>query len=116
MIPFKNRGLGTQIGAALENFCEHNNLDLRECGIGSFQEASGRDAHRAWCIEAKSKKLYYIYLQVAYMKDPVSGFRISKVSSIVLFEFGTKTTLAKTHLNSVDDIKGFYPQIESYLL
>lgn len=102
---FKDRGLGTQIGISLENFCEYHKINLRECGIGTFQEKTGRDAHRAWCLTVDGR-MYYVYLQVAYAM--ATHMKISYVSSIVLYDFKSEKTLHKTHLNSLDDIKDFY--------
>lgn len=113
---FEEMHLGTQVGMSLERYANFHDLELRECGVGSFQEKSGRDAHRAWCVKSKTDVIYYIYLQVAYAKDNKTGFKISKVSSIILYDFKTFNTLVKTHLNSVVDMKDFYTQIERFLL
>ena len=114
---FEDLNLGTQVGISLERFCNYHHLPLRECGIGTFQEKSGRDAHRAWCLTTVNDVIYYIYLQVAYGLDPSKIYnRISTVSSIILFDFSTGTTLAKTHLDSVVDMKNFYKQIEPMVL
>jgi hypothetical protein len=114
---FEDLNLGTQVGMSLEKFCNYHHLPLRECGVGTFQEKSGRDAHRAWCLVTVNDVMYYIYLQVAYGIDPSNPHkRISKVSSIILYDFSSGTTLAKTHLNSVVDMKDFYNQIEPKVL
>lgn len=110
---FKDRGLATKVGISLENFCNYHKIELRECGLGTFQEHFGRDAHRAWCITINGH-MYYVYLLVAYTK--VSHMKISYVSSIALCDFKVYKMLMKTHLNSLNDIKTFYNYITKELL
>lgn len=113
---FEDMNIGTQVGLSLEKYCHHHNLSLRECGVGSYAEVTERDAHRAWAIKSQTGKSYYIYLQVAYAFDQVALAKISKVSSIVLYDFASASRLAKTHLNTIADIKDFYPSIEKYIM
>lgn len=110
---FKDRGLGTQVGLSLENFCDHHKIELRECGVGQFQEHCGRDAHRAWCITIDGR-MFYVYLLVAYTR--AAHMKISYVSSVVLYDFKTYKMLTKTHLNSFNDIKAFYNYITKEIL
>lgn len=113
MKEFKDRGLATQVGISLENFCDHHKIDLRECGVGKFQEQFGRDAHRAWCITIDGR-MYYVYLLVAYVKS--AHMKISYVSSIALYDFKTNNTLAHTHLKNLNDIKEFYSCVTNKIL
>ena len=113
MKEFNTRGLATKVGISLENFCDHHKIDLRECGIGNFQEQFGRDAHRAWCITIDGR-MYYVYLLVAYAK--AAHMKISYVSSIVLYDFKTNKALVHTHLNNLNDIKVFYACVTKEIL
>lgn len=113
---FEDFSLGTQAGISLERFVNHHSLVFRECGIGTYQEKSGRDAHRAWYVESKKGKVYYIYLQVAYNVDVFTRKKFSTVSSIVLFDFSTYSLVCKTHLNSYKDLSTFLNEISPVLL
>lgn len=113
---FEDMNIGTQVGLSLEKYCHFYNIPLRECGVGSYAEVTERDAHRAWAIKSQAGKSYYIYLQVAYAFDQVALAKISKVSSIVLYDFASASRLAYVHLNTIADIKDFYPLIEKYII
>lgn len=113
---FKDMPLDLQVRLSLEKHTKFLGIPLSACGVGSYPQEVGRDVCAAYRVLSKSSRPYYIYLQVSYLSDPIIHMRISKLSSIVLFDFSTKTTLAKEHLNSIEDLVPFYKAIDAILL
>ena len=105
-----------QIGVSLCKHFKHLGLDFAACGAGTYPSLSNRDVHSSYRVISKSGKYYYIYLQVAYLHDSASHLRLSKVTSIVLYDFDTSKAVVKTHLDSLLDLKTFYAGIDTVLL
>jgi hypothetical protein len=118
-LSFNELSLGTLISINLQAYCKNNGLSFREPGHGTFYDKSNRDSTACWCISSQKGIDYYFYLQVAYTYDSAKGKKISKISSLVMFDFITNSTLAKIHIEDKDDLNkmsDFFKQIDTYLL
>jgi hypothetical protein len=115
---FEDMPLDLQARLSLEKWCKFHELPFSSCGAGTYPTKTGRDVCASFRVTSKKGMHFYIYFQVAYIHSPqVPGLgKCSQFSSIVLFDFGSERQLAKIHMETLADIKGFYPQLESILL
>lgn len=113
---FKDMPLDLQVRLSLEKHSKSLGFSLNACGVGTYSNETGRDVCAAYKILSRSGKVFYIYFQVAYSYDPVLAAKVSKFSSIVLYDFRVKKVIAKQHMNSIEDIVTFYDAIDAILI